>query len=177
MSGKIKSKDLSYDNSLPPFLQRLKAQPTGQGEDADRHERPTARPRRAKDPNGEDDGPTVVDEAGETVSKEEYEKLTAKPASGEDADGTVGGNVEADVKEPEPADSRALPAKGERKGDGKASTAIGSKKRKAVKVIGEDEVEDAVPVKDAEPVKSASKPKKKKAKPIKLAFDEEGDNG
>ena len=73
--GKIKAKDLQYDNSLPPFLQRLHAQNAGRG-DQDRHERPLARPKRAKD-HDEDDEPTVVDEAGETVSKAELEKINA----------------------------------------------------------------------------------------------------
>ena len=82
--GKIKAKDLQYDNSLPPFLQKLHAQNAGIG-DQDRHERPLARPQRART-HDEDDEPTVVDEAGETVSKAELEKM-ASAASGED--GTV----------------------------------------------------------------------------------------
>ena len=75
MSGdKIKSKDLSYDSSLPPFLQRLRDQNSGR--DTDRHEREIARPKGKKDAQAEeDDGPTVVDDSGETVTKEQITSM------------------------------------------------------------------------------------------------------
>ena len=176
MSGKIKAKDLSYDNTLPPFLQRLKAQHVGRDGDPDRHERDIARPTRAKDPN-DDDGPTVVDESGEVVSKEELEKLS-KPeeaeGKGDDREDGTQGKLEADGP---------LAGEAGRRGEVKATTGLGAKKRKAAKVIGEeDEVPDGTLTakpdqkKFTEVKSTTTKPKKKKVKTIKLAFDE-GDEG
>ena len=166
--AKIKSKDLSYEATLPPFLQRLHAQKAGRG-DEDRHERPVARPTRVKTAD-EDDGPTVVDEGGETVSKEELEQL-AKGESAEES-GLVRGES---IGDGEPKASGALP-----NGDGdgtrseqKVTDGTAVKKRKVGKVIGEDgeegkgnggqEVENETPMKKF----------KKKGKPIKLAFDDD----
>lgn len=171
MSGKIKSKDLQYDSTLPPFLQRLRAQNTGYGpdKDPDRHEQQGIRPKKAKNPD-DDDGPTVVDESGETLSKEDYAKLSAAgEKSDETASGTVTGDLTGDGK---PEASGALPAG---KGAEKVTDGVAQKKRKVAKVIGDDDAEDAKATKDGEDAstkKTAKKPKKK-AKPIKLAFDDE----
>ncbi|TKA67817.1 hypothetical protein B0A55_09051 [Friedmanniomyces simplex] len=168
MSGKIKAKDLRYDTALPPFLQRLHDQKAGRG-DTDRHERPLARPTRAKDPN-DDDGPTVVDESGETVSKEEYEKLTA--AGAETADAIAHGNVSGEAKDdPAISVSGAVPAEDGKKGGVMATSGLVTKKRKAAKVVGDEDGD--VATKAASEKKAVAKPRKK-AKPIKLAFDEEG---
>lgn len=175
-SDKIKYKDLSYDSSLPPFLQRLHAQKAGLG-DSDRHERPIARPKRAK-AHEEEDEPTVVDESGETVTKAEFDKMTANLASdGQKDSGHITGKLEADdeamVSGAIQSDSVAP------KQDQKLTDGTATKKRKAAKVIGEDEAregkEDDDPVKDGDDsaVKKVSKKAKKKAKPIKLAFDDE----
>ncbi|KAK3708577.1 hypothetical protein LTR37_011472 [Vermiconidia calcicola] len=159
---KIKSKDLSYENNLPPFLQRLHAQKAGLG-DQDRHERQIARPKRAK-ADDEDDGPTVVDESGELVSKEQMEEKL-EPAGDDGADTHVNGTLEGDG---EPRASGAIQTHG---------TAM-KKKRKLGKVVGEDEnreePKDAVEtgaVDDSGATKKSVK-KAKKNKPIKLAFDD-----
>ncbi|KAM0722114.1 hypothetical protein Q7P37_001555 [Cladosporium fusiforme] len=174
MSGKIKSKDLQYDSSLPPFLQRLRAQNAGYGEDGDpdRHERPLARPKKAKNPD-EDDGPTVVDESGETVSKEEYEKQLKGTAEGEEEGGNVTGELKGDGQ---PEASGAPPAESASRVEQKITDGTTVKKRKVGKVVGDDNEDDT---KDNTGQKNtAQKPAKKakkKAKPIKLAFeDEEG---
>jgi hypothetical protein len=188
MSGKIKAKDLQYDSTLPPFLQRLHAQKAGRG-DTDRHEQQVARPKRAKDTDA-DDGPTIVDESGEVVSKAEYESITksgeaAREAPGEGVveGGDVGGSVTGKVADDAAAKvSGALPNEDSTPGNGEQrNSAIGAKKRKAVKVIGDDGAEDepAKPkggdkVKIEKNVKMSSKPKKK-AKAIKLAFDDADD--
>lgn len=182
--GKIRSKDLSYSTSLPPFLQRLHAQHTGNhtDRDPDRHENPVARPKRVKT-GDDDDGPTVVDESGETVSKAELEKLTN--GSNEDTlDGDGAKNVTGAVAEgQEPVGSGAIQA-GENaaeRSDDKVTDGrvVGSKKRKVGKVVGEDVEEDATEIesKDQPSAKKFAKKVKKKAKPIKLAFDDEGDEG
>ncbi|KAK4505728.1 hypothetical protein PRZ48_003693 [Zasmidium cellare] len=168
MSDKIKSKDLSYDSSLPPFLQRLRDQNAGRG-DTDRHERAIARPKKSKDPN-EDDGPTVVDESGETLSKDEVEKLTKQPEPGIEDTENVKGEIDPAT---EPKASGALPDTKKNVTDG-ATT----KKRKVAKAIGEDDDDEEVatekPKDGAENgVTKSVKKAKKKAKPVKLAFDDE----
>jgi hypothetical protein len=162
--GKIKSKDLSYDSSLPPFLQRLRAQNTGYGDDGDpdRHERPLARPKKAKNPD-DDDGPTFVDESGETVTKEDYEKQLRGDAEGEEDAGNVTGELKGDGK---PEASGALPGL---RVEQKLTDGAAVKKRKMAKVVGEDEEEGT----EKSTTQKAPKKAKKKAKPIKLAFDDD----
>lgn len=170
--GKIKSKDLSYDSSLPPFLQRLRAQNTGYGDngDPDRHERPLARPKKAKNPD-DDDGPTFVDESGDTVSKEDYEKQLRGDIEGEDVAGTVTGELKGDGK---PEASGALPGDSGPRVEQKVTDGTAVKKRKMAKVVGEDD-ENAPEAGGVEKGSTQKGPKKakKKAKPIKLAFDDE----
>ena len=170
MSGKIRGKDLSYDSSLPPFLQRLHDQNAARG-DTDRHERPTVRSRVARDPN-EDDGPTIVDESGELLDKDEFENL----AKSNTADSTAGGNVTGEIdSNAEPKASGALPNGSDGpKRDKNVTEGITQKKRKFAKVIGDDNVVPADESTDKSPtVNKAAKKIKKKAKPIKLAFDED----
>lgn len=171
MSDKIKSKDLSYDSSLPPFLQRLRDQNAGRG-DTDRHERPIARPKKSKDPN-EDDGPTVVDESGETLSKDEVEKLTKQPEPGIEDTENVKGELDPAT---EPKASGALPDT--KSSDKTVTDGTATKKRKVAKAIGEDDDDEEVatekPKDGAEKnVTKSVKKAKKKAKPVKLAFDDE----
>ncbi|KAK3653973.1 hypothetical protein LTR56_004385 [Elasticomyces elasticus] len=166
--SKIKAKDLSYDQSLPPFLQRLHDQKAGRG-DADRHERPLARNMGKKGGGDEDDGPTVVDESGEMVSKEEYAELEKK-----DTDGSVKGE---DVDDKGVVMAGALPAVGEEEGriDGSMTVGVMTKKRKMAKVVGDDN-DDEQGEKEATERKTVAKPKgKKKVKAIKLAFDDAED--
>ena len=168
--GKIKSKDLQYDNSLPPFLQKLHAQNAATG-DGDRHERPAPRPKKAN-AHDEDDEPTVVDEAGETVSKAELEKMTST-ASGEGENLKTVGEESA-----EPKGSGAIQDAVQRS-DQKVTEGTATKKRKVAKVVG-DENEVEVNDKDGESeelsAKKVAKKAKKKAKPIRLAFDDDGED-
>lgn len=165
MSGKIKAKDLSYDASLPPFLQRLHAQNAGRG-DTDRHERPLARPKRDKDPN-EDNGPTVVDESGETLTKDEVAKLTdnARPV-GDDVAGEAAAQGEGKLLDGKGG------GEGKRTEERKMTDGVATKKRKAGKIVG-DEQRDAEKPEVGEQEKKAVKKAKKKGKAIKLAFDDE----
>lgn len=174
MSGKIKSKDLQYDSSLPPFLQRLRAQNAGYGEggDPDRHEIPLARPKNAKNPD-DDDGPTVVDESGETISKSEYEKQL----KGDEQGGEEGGNVTGELKgDGKPEASGALPPDNGPRVEQKVTDGTAVKKRKVGKVIGDESEDDTkADTKDQGTAQKVVKKAKKKAKPIKLAFeDDEG---
>src|SRR5690349_5732464 len=72
MSPKLSAKNLSYDASLPPFLQRLHAQNTTS---------PAAlpRPKRATNPNdSEEDEPVYVDADGATIDASELRSLGVK---------------------------------------------------------------------------------------------------
>jgi hypothetical protein len=178
MSGRIKAKDLSYDSSLPPFLQRLHAQNAGRG-DTDRHERPQARPKRQKEPN-DDDGPTVVDGSGESVSREEFEKMTKAEAL-ESPTGDVAGAGKGEVEDGDALKaSGALPEESKR-AEQKVTVTDGlatKKKRKAGKIVGEendagDEEKEEKGQDGDGVVQKVAKKIKKKAKPIKLAFDDE----
>merc|ERR1711939_1057284 len=144
MSGdKMKSKDLSYDSSLPPFLQRLRDQNSGR--DTDRHEREIARPKGKKDPQAEEeDGPTVVDDSGETLSKEQVASMNEANEEKERSESNVGGSVKGKLDNAGDvvALSGALPdeeptRKGDTVTEGKAV-----KKRKVGKVVGGDEHEE-----------------------------------
>ncbi|RMY03002.1 hypothetical protein D0868_07688 [Hortaea werneckii] len=187
MSGdKIKSKDLSYDSSLPPFLQRLRDQNSGR--DTDRHEREIARPKGKKDAQAEEeDGPTVVDDSGETLTKEQVASMNEAVEEKERSESNVGGSVKGQLENAGDvvATSGALPddeptRKGDTVTEGKAV-----KKRKVGKVVGGDENEeegDEQARKPSDPAapgekESAGKKIKKKAKQIKLAFNDDDEEG
>ncbi|PSR80419.1 hypothetical protein BD289DRAFT_374043 [Coniella lustricola] len=163
MSQKITGKNLHYDQSLPPFLARLKGQHAAATADAPdpilASHRRAAKKRSASEEA--EDAPLVVDDEGNVVAG-----LKAGPQRGETltGDGEVG------------ADKEKM-----------GVAAIGaSKKRKAGRVIGggaEDDHDDP----DASSSKNEAKKKpvstgttdsakgKKKAKKIKLSFgDDDG---
>ncbi|KFA72218.1 hypothetical protein S40288_09123 [Stachybotrys chartarum IBT 40288] len=166
MTQKINSKNLSYDNSLPPFLAALRAQASGaSGPDP----LLAAQRRSAKKRSGSEeaeDAPLVVDEYGNAVNVEL------------DQDGAV--------KEQEPSKPTTDEAKDDDRPGGTAKeppeskTSMGVRKRKVGKVIGD--AADETAEKDPQPsTKDKEKPTetrkdnkvKKKAKKIKLSFDEE----
>ncbi|KAH6724072.1 hypothetical protein BKA61DRAFT_463588 [Leptodontidium sp. MPI-SDFR-AT-0119] len=151
--SKITSKNLHYDDSLPPFLARLRANNNaGDG----RHEYTVARPKKARTAEDEaEDEPVYFDEgSGETLTKSEWEAREAGEEEGKDGDKAEGGK-ETPVKGDEGKESKEKVA------------AIGaSKKRKAGKVVG-GEGEDEAPVAKV-PGKSA-----KKGKKIKLSFGDD----
>lgn len=75
MDQKFKSKDLSYDSSLPPFLQRLRALHSSNTSDG-RHERPQSRPKRVRaEEDEEEDEPTYVTEDGTPMSHSEMMEM------------------------------------------------------------------------------------------------------
>lgn len=162
MSGKIKSKDLSYDSTLPPFLQRLRGQHTGT-RDADLHERQIARPKKARDHNDEDE-PTVVDESGDFVTKDELAKRLA------DENTTVSGPQAA-------TDDPKAPVSDARRPEQSVTDGIASKKRKAVRAIGADDAAEALSNDTASETVSVKQVRKakKKVKTVKLAFAEDGE--
>ena len=176
----FKAKNLTYDKSQPAFLQRLRAEYSG-----DRNNVQFARPNksRLKTGDAEEDDPTIVDEEGEGVSKEDYEEMLRREKEGE----------AVYDKEDE---ARKLTQKDTAEGEGegeqvrekqKIAEVGGGKKRKAGKVVGDfDEGDELHKVGDvaAEQKPNDDKKKaasenmsksKKKAKKVKLSFDEPGD--
>ena len=168
---------ISLESKEPNFLRKLKSE---FGSHSDRHERPIARPRKPRDTD-EDDGPTYVDEdSHEVVSKTEYEAMLhagdrARPSVDDRVDGcvTIGSNGQADPTEG-PGKVKALKKE--------AVAAIGgSAKRRIARVVGEEDnsyesSKDAVTQgKEKKDVENPNSKKKsaKRARKIKLAFEEE----
>lgn len=183
MSNKITGKNLHYDQSLPPFLARLKGQHAVDTDTPDpilASRRRQAKPRSAS--QDAEDVPLIVDDDGNVLAHVEVA-----------ADGTVTTNQEADAADG--GDEGSTETGGDKDGgkDGKGVAAgdklatIGaSKKRKLGKVVGaavEDDKQDKDSTglqrqdgdakgddKTKAPVKA-----KKKAKKIKLSFgDDDG---
>lgn len=158
------------ESNEPSFLRKLKAEVGGH--DADRHERPIARPEKAKNA-ADDEGPTyVVEGSNETLSKDEYDALMSK------------------TSEANEASDQALSKDDEKPTGHAASTEAGSaamesapiskqilteagkpeKKRKAGKVVADDRDEGGE--EDGVSQSKAKKPKRK-AKAMKLSFGNE----
>jgi hypothetical protein len=178
---KITPKNLSYDSSLPPFLQRLHDSSTSNGASLDgRHERAIARPKRARDADADkEDEPVFVDEeTGEVVSAEEFKALGA----GEESEqvGPRGGG-EAVVGENGKGET------GEKKNKEKekhAATIGASRKRKVAKVIGWNASEEDTKTEpsagekkngQAKNGEAIEKKAKAKGKRVKLSFGDDED--
>lgn len=187
----FKAKDLHYEKQEPAFLKRLRA-----GNTSDRSPISISRPRKARLDTGEDEGPTIVDERGETVTVGEFERLAGDKDSGEKyPDGQGDGVVrdvtgEMDWKTPPTAlgkngqEAKAGEPKGgeeenrEGRGSSDKNVTTGPKKRKQAKII------DADPEPDTESLSASStkaerggakvKAKTKRAK-VKLCFDDGGE--
>ncbi|KAG0648926.1 hypothetical protein D0Z07_4792 [Hyphodiscus hymeniophilus] len=170
--SKITPKNLSYDPTLPPFLQRL--QENNSSRDG-RNGFQSARPKKARNPEDEvEDEPVYFDEeSGETLSKREWEEKE-KAEEGDDG-GEHGKEGEEQGRGHE-----------EKKAGEKESIAAigGSKKRKAGKVIGandedgDEKVKEVIAgdinrVKKDEAKKGEGKIVKKKGKKVKLSFGDE----
>ncbi|KAF3765235.1 hypothetical protein M406DRAFT_356885 [Cryphonectria parasitica EP155] len=197
MSQKITGKNLHYDQSLPPFLARLKGQHTVDADSPDpilASRRRAAKPRSASEEA--EDAPVIVDDDGNVVSGMRVGvdgTVTGGPGD-VDGENDTEGQLEKDEKQRKEEDEE----QGQKKKDTEAAAIGGSKKRKAGRVIGanaEDEVNDDVSSRDlkqasAEDGAGAAAKKrdtknkgpekgKKKAKKIKLSFggDVDGDDG
>lgn len=153
------SKNLHYDKNEPAFLRKLRGEYGN-----DRNTFQAARPKRDRLTNDDDDAPAMVDEEGASVSKEEYEAMV----NGKDVEVDGEGAGEKDGVAASPKDEAKGGKEAEQKAERekqKVAEVGAAKKRKQVKVVGEDgQDEDAV--KDTKP-KPAKKPKK-----VKLSFAE-----
>jgi len=173
------SKNLHYEKQEPAFLRRLRGE-----HGSDRQNVQFARPNKSRLKTGdEDDAPTMVDEEGENVSKEEYERMMKEKEKEEvGKEDKVG--EDAGVGQKKGSEEVREDDEGKLRGEKKqivVEAGAGTKKRKAVKVVGEEErMGDGLVLQgskaqreketDAVPVKQAGT--KKKAKKIKLSFDE-----
>ncbi|KAM5354015.1 hypothetical protein ACJ41O_000665 [Fusarium nematophilum] len=165
MPPKITSKNLSYDTSAPPFLAALRAQAAGTtGPDPLLAAQRRSAKKRSSSEEAED-APLVVDEDGNVVNLDVDEDGAVKDTGDHSSDAATAKEA---AKEPE------------------SKAAIGGRKRKVGKVIGEaadepaDKAEDGQRKKKGEEKEDAaekeavkSRKPKKKAKKIKLSFDED----
>jgi hypothetical protein len=173
--SKITPKNLSYDDTLPPFLQRLRANNNALD---GRNEFQSARPKKARNPGDEaEDEPVYFDEeSGETLTKKEWEAKENSEVAGDAGEDGVSGTGMGDD--------------GEKKaGEKEKVAAIGvSKKRKAGKVVGGEEYDEKDNIVGGD--KEVSKPENseksegkksekrkiggaKKGKKIKLSFGDD----
>lgn len=162
----FKAKDLSYEANEPAFLRRLRAGVTSG--DSDRHERPIARPKRLKKDDDEEDAPTyVLEESGESMSKAQYEAMQKSKQRGDDVDGPQSqANAESQEESEDHPDAK----------NKQESNEIGQyqRKRKAGKVVGHPDEHESLPTGDGEEhPKKAAKKSAKKAKGLKLSFDDD----
>ncbi|RMZ79873.1 hypothetical protein DV737_g3224, partial [Chaetothyriales sp. CBS 132003] len=161
--GDFKAKNLTYDKSQPAFLQRLRAEFGGERNNV-QFERPN-KPR-LQIGDAAEDGPTIVDESGEGVSKEEYERMLR----GEEEDAKGAG--------PDPRD-------GAGQEDTEDAQIGNAKKRKVGKVVGSEAEEVQMKrgqghgdtEKSTSATRDAGKAPKKRAKKIKLSFDDAAGGG
>jgi len=189
------AKNLQYNKEAPPFLRKLRGE-YSQGDG--RHNVQIPRPKtkdRLKTGDGDEDEPVIVDENGERVAREDFERMVRR----EQGDGA---ETMGDEQKPGPGKDEAQEEREETGRDserqrvaeaGGATTLI--KKRKAVKVVGGEDDDDGAMAAAASgkkiskdqasakttvegdenatkraPLKAAAA--KKKGKKIKLSFDE-----
>lgn len=160
----FKAKDLAYEANEPSFLRKLRAG-VASG-DTDRHERPIARPQRLKRDEDEDDGPTyVLEESGESMSKAEYEaRQRGEEQGGEDRAAKLGG---AEQVKDEGED--VVKGKGH-----DVEIGLAQRKRKAGKIIGDGGDDGKAEDEEAKAgARKTAKKSAKKAKAVKLSFDED----
>ncbi|KAI1465110.1 uncharacterized protein F4812DRAFT_132427 [Daldinia caldariorum] len=173
---KITSKNLAYSSDLPPFLAKLRGQQQQQQRDPDSPDpilaarRRAARPRSASEEA--EDAPLVVDEAGNTVAFPSGADVDAPAERGDD---NVDGKNDAGAG----ADTGAKNGKEEREKEKVAGIGAG-RKRKVGRVVGGDTEGDSPSVKSggdksATDSKWGTRQTKKKAKKIKLSFNDDGD--
>lgn len=152
------------DSSQPAFLQRLRGQLAG--DDSARHQQPIARNKRAKQ-DDEDDAPTyVLEDTNQSLTKEEYEALVSGKDDSKAEDSTTGNGQQTETAEQDSKPKRKIPEVG-----------TNFKKRKVAKVIGDEEPSGSkASAKTSEiSTKEPGKRPKKKGKPVKLSFGDDGE--
>ncbi|KAJ5690075.1 hypothetical protein N7462_004467 [Penicillium macrosclerotiorum] len=164
-----KNSKLAYEAQEPAFLQKLRGH---YGTSSGRLERPAARPRKAKNNDDDDDAPVYVDEeSNEVISKEEYQALVGGGSADQTKDSpSVQGEPTAEGQDQAQAQAEPVAKQSN------LTEVGGQRKRKQAKVVGEDKSDEKVDEKkmaDNAQSKVPASRKPKKAKKIKLSFDEE----
>lgn len=157
----FKAKDLHYEKQEPAFLRKLRGEVGG-----DRHNVAIARPQKPRLDRDDDDGPTIVDEGGNSLTQEEFDTLhrdvddpATKQLQGQEQVHSVPGDDVVNAEEMQKDRQQKVVEVG------------GPTKRKAVRIVADD-VEEVAQQGISEAPRA--KPKTRKAKKIKLSFDEEG---
>ncbi|KAF5877283.1 uncharacterized protein Bfra_001651 [Botrytis fragariae] len=166
--SKITSKNLSYDSTLPPFLQRLQSNHASSSDG--RHEFTISRPRKPIDEDAERESePVVFDEvSGETLSKEEWERREQEREEGVKENEGEGGEGEAMEKKEiaKMADEEDENEKGE--GEEKSDDKSLNKKD-----TGNQKKSDSGKIGATATSKTKPKAAAKKGKKIKLSFGDD----
>lgn len=166
--------NLSYflpEAKEPAFLQKLRGQ---YGSSSGRLERPSARPRKAKDnKDDDDDEPVYIDEeSNEIISKEEYRALTGVSTGEKEGEATLKGQSTTEGEDKTHTKKEFTTAK-----QNNLTEVGGQRKRKQAKVVGEEKAEGEQTRTGNDPneaqTKAPASRKPKKAKKIKLSFDDE----
>ncbi|CAG7928863.1 unnamed protein product [Penicillium olsonii] len=154
-----KNPKFEYDAKQPAFLQKLRGE---YGDNTGRLERPALRATRLKvNKDDDNDEPIYVDEeSNEVISKEEYKTLVGGSESKEAEKDDLAKDKAGDETQPQTENSK----------QSNLTEVGGQRKRKQVKVVGDDKAEAEAEAKE-QPKPTTKKPKK--AKKIKLSFDEE----
>jgi hypothetical protein len=162
------AKNLSYTKQEPTFLRKLREQ-----HGSDRSNVQIARPTkdRIKTSDGDEDEPTIFDEHGETLGKDEWEQRLKKDQDHRE-EGEEGGK--SDEKDGVATDDRS--GAGGDKDRRQVAEAGVTKKRKVGKVVGaeNEEQDEGRSEKQNDKIRkpSTAGTKKKKPKKVKLSFDE-----
>lgn len=154
------------DQEEPAFLKRLRGD---FGESSDRHTHPIARPKRARQNNGEDDddGPTYVDATtNETLSRAELSELQ-NPASNQDTGKTEPAKDDANADVTGKALSESVELRKEETGQ-----IGGTAKRRVARVVADSDKHDAAEPAGEKKGKKTDRASGKKKK-VKLSFDED----
>jgi len=131
------------------------------GDGSGRHENPIQRNKRLKQ-DDEEDAPTyVLEDTNQSMSKAEYEAMVAGKDSGND------GTTEED------GDKTKVNATAPQAKDTIVEVGKVTKKRKVVKVIGEEKNENENKEEPRTTEKKVIKKAKKKGKPVKLSFGDQ----
>lgn len=160
------AKNLHYEKQEPAFLRRLKGE-----NNYDRLQVSIARPRNPRlETRDDDDGPTIVDEQGKSVTEQEYlDLLDNNPRSdigpkNESSNSGLDANPDHQLPLPEAIDNEAG-----KQGILHVVEVSGPKKRKPVKVVAAEPDSDPEAESNKQENKPKTKPKKKK---VKLSFDD-----
>lgn len=152
---------------MPSFLRKLKNEVGGF--DSVRQERPQVRARKPKN-DDEDDEPTYVDESNDMITKAEYEAMVN---GGDDA---VKANPLETSEPAEKSGELEVPVTDQRSKQEVLAVIGGPGKRKLVKVVGDEEQDASCQTngeKSSEKLTRSGKKAGKKAKKVKLSFDQD----